>query len=413
MNPYEETPDQPLKGIRVLSMEQAAALPFATRHLADLGAEVIRVQSHKRAVGAYLEGSLFRDKQMLGLDLATPEGPKVFLKIAADCDVVTHNFTPRVMHKYGIDYDAVKAVNEPVIYCSLTGFGATGQWADRPLYGPGAEALSGQNLMIGEAQAATPGRPGTVTYADNICGLNLVFAILAALDARDRHGSGQHIDISLYETGVCQVGAAIAEFSFGGQRPERIGNRDHNYEIHGVFETSGHDRHVAIAVTETQLDTFLKMLELDSPLQLQAMLKQRSGEDVVEKLQSVGIAASLVADAADVSADAQLWSRGYFGSFAGDDEQIPQFGPAWGSGSNLVMQPPRYPGEDNTRVLRDIAGYSQAEISALVADGTIGESKPRQVSPPTASTELRIERGELSRVDADNDDWRTMRKQYP
>jgi len=405
--------DQPLQGIRVLSMEQAAALPFATRHLADLGAEVIRVQSHKRPAGAMLVGSLHRDKLMLGLDLATPQGAEVFLKVAAACDVVAHNFTPRVMHKYGIDYASVKAVNETVIYCSLTGFGSTGQWADRPLYGPGAEAMSGHNLMIGEPQAMTPGRPGTITYADNICGLNLVFAILAALERRDVDNCGQHIDISLYETGVCQVGAAIAEYSFGGALPQRSGNRDDNYAIHGVFETRGQDRHIAIAVTDEQLETFLDALALDSPERLEAMLKQELGEEIAEKLQSVGIAASPVADAADVSADAQLWSRQYFGFFDDHAEPIPQFGPAWGSGGRLDMRFPHHTGANNSEVLGSIAGYSDAEVSELAASGTIGELKPQRAPPRNTTTDERISRGELSRVDADKGRWRLVRDRVP
>jgi|TARA_Y100000310_G_scaffold338190_1_gene427158 formyl-CoA transferase len=415
-------PDLPLQGIRILSMEQAAALPFATRHLADLGAEVIRVQSHKRPAGAVLDGSLCRNKSMLGLDLATPQGATVFLKLAAACDVVAHNFTPRVMHKYGIDYEGVKAVNENVIYCSLTGFGSTGQWADRPLYGPGAEAMSGQNLMIGEPEALTPGRPGTITYADNICGLNLVFAILVALERRDLTSCGEHIDISLYETGVCQVGAAIAEHSFGAPLPQRSGNQDVNYAIHGVIDTRGEDRHIAIAVTDEQLGTFLDALALDSPEQLPALLKQQSCEEITEKLQAAGIAASPVADAADVAGDAHLWSRQHFGFYTGDADQMPQFGPAWGDGGELAMQPPRHTGADNSRVLGSVAGYSAEEISALTENGTVGKVEPKQATPtgsPTGSpigsltrptTDVRIKRGELSRVDVENGGWRAMRK---
>ena len=108
--------DQPLRNIRILSMEQAVALPFATRHLADLGAEVIRVQSHQRVSGTGASGSLFRNKQLVGLDLSAPHGPQLFLKLAANCDVVAHNFTPRVMRKFGIDYDGVKAVNTVVSF---------------------------------------------------------------------------------------------------------------------------------------------------------------------------------------------------------------------------------------------------------------------------------------------------------
>jgi hypothetical protein len=102
------------------------------------------------------------------------------LRVAANCDVVAHNFTPKVMRRYGIDYEGVRSVNADVIYVSLTGFGTTGPWGERPLFGPGAESVSGHNLLIGEPEA-WPGRPGTIVYADNTCGLNCAFAILAAL----------------------------------------------------------------------------------------------------------------------------------------------------------------------------------------------------------------------------------------
>ncbi len=213
-------------------MEQAAALPFATRHLADLGAEVIRVQSHRRAGGG---GELMRDKRQLAIDLATPGGPELFLRVASRCDVVAHNFTPRVMRRYGITYEDVRRVHPRVIYASLTGYGSSGPWSDRPLFGPGAEAVSGQNLLIGEPDATTPGRPGTITYADFVCGLNLVFALLAALDELERTGSGQHIDVSLYETGVAQIGCAVAERAFGGDEPRRIGNDDSSHALPATY----------------------------------------------------------------------------------------------------------------------------------------------------------------------------------
>lgn len=150
---------RPLAGIRVLSMEQAAALPFMSRHLADLGAEVIRVQSHQRRVAGSQYLGNFRNKRLVGLDLATPEGPDLFRKLAAECDIVAHNYTSRVMDKYGLDFESIRQVQPRVIYCALTGYGSTGPWRARPLFGPGAEAMSGQNAMIGEPGALTPGRP--------------------------------------------------------------------------------------------------------------------------------------------------------------------------------------------------------------------------------------------------------------
>ena len=152
---------KPLTGIRVLAMEQAAALPFCTRHLADLGADVYRVQSHNRPVGALQDVGYLRNKKTIGLDLARPDGAEVFRDLAQGCDVVAHNFTPRVMRKFGIDFDALARVNPRIVYCSVTGFGATGPFGDKPLFGPGAEAMSGQNAMMGEPGARIPSRPGT------------------------------------------------------------------------------------------------------------------------------------------------------------------------------------------------------------------------------------------------------------
>ncbi|MEX2373624.1 MAG: CoA transferase, partial [Dehalococcoidia bacterium] len=208
--------DRPLEGIRVLSMEQAAALPFAARHLADLGAEVILVESHARTGRSSLsEADLFRNKRRLGLDLATEGGPDLFRRVAAHVDVMAHNFTPRVMRKFGIDFDGIREVNPDVVYLSITGFGTTGPWGERPLFGPGAEAVSGHNLLIGEPDA-WPGRPGTIVYADNNTGLNAAFAVLAALDHRDTTGEAVHIDLSLYEASIAHVGVAVTERAFGG-----------------------------------------------------------------------------------------------------------------------------------------------------------------------------------------------------
>ncbi|MCZ6889264.1 MAG: CoA transferase [Gammaproteobacteria bacterium] len=214
---------KPLSGIRVLALEQAAALPFATRHLADLGADVYRVQSHRRPVGVMQDVAYLRNKKMVGLDLAHPDGPAVFRDLARGCDVVAHNFTARVMRKYAIDFESIAKVNPRIVYCSVTGFGATGPFGDKPLFGPGAEAMSGQNSMMGEPGALTPGRPGTITYADNVCGLYLLFAVLGALERRANIDGAQQIDVSLYETGAAHIGTVMAERSAGAEQPRPIG----------------------------------------------------------------------------------------------------------------------------------------------------------------------------------------------
>ncbi len=408
-----ETLADALKGIRVLSMEQAAALPFATRHLVDLGAEVIRVQSHNRGAGAPPDRNYQRNKLMLGLDLSRDGGPELFRDLAASCDVVAHNFTPRVMEKYGIDWQSIKAIHPAVIYCSLTGFGATGPWSNRPLFGPGAEAVSGQNLMIGESDGVSTGRPGTITYADNICGLNLVFAILAALDHREETGEGQHIDISLYETGVCQIGAAISEFSFGAPLPGPAANSDINYVVHDVFPSKGRDKCVAIAIGEDQLALLMGTLGIESVDQLERTICESDGDLIADRLQGAGICASIVSDASDIATSSQLWERHYFGAIDESSRSLPLPGPAWGGGRQTQMVKPHQVGADNRQVLSDLLQLTDEQIGSFYEAGVIGEVADSSRRGRQIPVQLRIDRGELSRTDPTRTDWEDMIVRYP
>lgn len=399
-----------LAGVRVLAMEQAVALPFATRHLADLGAEVIRVQSHKRREGGLGQIDLTRNKRQLAIDLASPGGAEVFLKVAATCDIVAHNYTPRVVRQFGIDYERVKAVNPSVIYVSLTGFGTTGPWGERPLFGPGSEAVSGHNLLIGEPDG-WPGRPGTIVYADATCGLTTVFAILAALDHRDRTGEGQHIDISLYETQVSQLGAALAERQLGAE-PHRCGNNDANYTLHGVFDCAGLDRHIAVAVTAAQeaaVAAALGIGRLTETIFAEAV-RDQTAEDVAAQLQALGVAATAVADASDVATDDHFWSRGYFGlverQLTGYEGVFPHMGPAWGGGPAVPVKESRAVGSDSAAILKEVAACTDEEVQALLDSETVGELPPTAGSRPSESNEVRIQRGELSRVEHDFARWR-------
>jgi len=394
---------RPLEGVRVLSMEQAAALPFATRHLADLGAEVIRIEAPGRAsrtVGV----DLFRNKRRVALDLSQPAGPEAFCRIASYCDIVAHNFTPRVMRKFGIDYPSIKALRDDVIYVSLTGFGTTGPWGERPLFGPGAESISGQNHLIGEVDA-WPGRPGTIVYADNICGLHATTAILGALERRQRTGEGQHIDVSLYETAISQIGATVAERAFGDVEPHRAGNTDVRYALHGVFSAAGDDREIAISASEAQLSDVARALGIDGkPTEagLAAAVGSRSAEDVVAALQAAGVAASVVEDSSDQVSDEHLWARSYFGELDLELDDLqgtsPHAGPVWGGGPPQPEHPQNIGGSTRS-VLLDV-GYAETEVDALFAAGVAVEvsGTPAGRIQPVPTDELRIERGELSRV---------------
>ena len=400
---------RPLEGIRVLSMEQAAALPYATRHLADLGADVIRVASPKRPAGGLDNVELVRDKRQLALDLDSPGGPEAFRRVAAGCDVVAHNFTPRVMRKYGIDPAKLRAADPTLVYLSLTGAGTTGPWADRPLFGPGAEAASGHALLIGDPDG-WPGRPGTVTYADNTCGLYAAFAVLAALEERSRTGTGSHIDVSLYETAVSALGPVFAERALGAV-PQRSRNADARFALHGVFAAKGHDRSVAIAATADQLPSVAGVLGIGASPEVAAGFEGEVeiaaatwvAADLVDALQRVGVAAALAADSADVATDPHLRARGWFGVVprAAAGHAVDVSGPAWGGGAEVPMSAAHAVGADSRDVLRDVGGLPDAEIDDLMAAGTVGDlvapSRPGTSSDPV----VRIDRGELSRVDVD------------
>lgn len=404
--------EAPLAGIRVLALEQAVALPVCTRHLADMGAEVIRVQSHARRIPSLTEIDLTRNKLQLALDLTIEGASEAFLRVAANCDVVAHNYTPRVVRQFGIDYEAVRKVNPEVIYVSLTGFGTTGPWGERPLFGPGAEAVSGHNLLIGDPDG-WPGRPGTIVYADTNCGLNAAFAVIAALEERDRTGRGQHIDVSLYETSVAQLGPILAEVQLGA-KPARSGNSDANFAIHGVFDSQQADRHIALAVRRDQLETLAGALEISnlSDVAVCEVLAARDAREVAECLQVVGIAASVVADASDVAQDEHFWARGFFGlvqrrSGGVPEGRYPHMGPAWGAGLAAGMEEARPVGADSAKVLRELGGYSDDEVAVLFQQGATASAVTGDGSTPRnpAAEALRVERGELARIDSIHDGW--------
>jgi crotonobetainyl-CoA:carnitine CoA-transferase CaiB-like acyl-CoA transferase len=385
-------------------MEQAAALPFATRHLADLGADVIRVQSHKRPAADSYDIELTRNKRQRAIDLAAPGGPDAFRRVAAACDIVCHNFTPQVVRKFGIDYASLRALRPDIIYLELTGFGTDGPWRARPLFGPGAEALSGHNLLIGDPHR-WPGRPATITYADNNCGLYTVLALTDALARKDRLGIGSHLDISLYETSVSQLGPVLAERGLGAV-PERNLNADVAYAIQGSYPSADPGRFGAVSVPHGAAATAAAALgaAIGSEADLAAALAALPAGDAVATLQAVSIPAAVVADAAALVTDEHLWKRGYFGLLErtdhGLDGEYVYSGPPFGGGADADIRPAHPVGADSREILGSVGGFPPAEIDELVAAGAVGTGAPARPGPE-ADAGTRVDRGELSRVDLD------------
>jgi formyl-CoA transferase len=226
-------PPLPLDGIRVLDVCQVMAGPFCCMLLADLGADVIKVEppegdQARRAMGFKLKGddslgflNMNRNKRSITLDLKSDAGRKAFLRLAETADVIVENYRPGAMKKLGVDYEAARAVNPAIIYASISGFGQTGPWADRPGFDLIAQGASGVISVTGDP-AGPPARAG-VPVTDIGCSLFTVYAILAAYIGRKATGRGQYIDASLYEAGIAFAIWDISEYWGTGHVPGRLG----------------------------------------------------------------------------------------------------------------------------------------------------------------------------------------------
>ena len=223
----------PLEGIRVLDVSQVMAGPFACMLLGDLGADVIKIEppeggdQTRRAMGFKMKGSdsfgflnMNRNKRSVTLDLKTEADREIFFKLAETADVIVENYRPGVMKKLGIDYETVRARNPRIIYASISGFGQTGPWSQRPGFDLIAQAASGIMSITGEPDAP-PAKSG-VPVTDIGCSLFAVYAILAAYIGRERTGEGQYIDASLFDAGIAFAIWDISEFWGTGRVPGRI-----------------------------------------------------------------------------------------------------------------------------------------------------------------------------------------------
>ena len=218
-----------LSHIRVLDLSRVLAGPWCSQHLADLGAEVIKIErpgsgDETRAWGPpYLQDadgndtteaayylSCNRGKKSLTLDISTPAGQDIVRKLAAKSDVVLENYKVGQLKKYGLHYDDLNAINPKLVYCSITGFGQTGPWRHRPGYDFIIQGLGGLMSITGERDDLPGGGPQKVGVAvtDLMTGMYSTIAILAALIHRDRSGTGQYIDMALLDVSVAKIGRA-------------------------------------------------------------------------------------------------------------------------------------------------------------------------------------------------------------
>lgn len=205
-----QLPPLPLQGIRVLDVSQVMAGPFACMMLADLGADVIKVEppegdQTRSSIGFKMKGpdsmgflNLNRNKRSVTLDLKSDEGREMFYKLAKTADVIVENYRPGVVQRLRIDYESIKAINPKIVYASISGFGQSGPWASRPGFDLMAQAMSGVMSVTGY-KGGKPVKAG-VPVADIGCALFAVYGVLSAYIGAQRSGEGQHIDASLFDS---------------------------------------------------------------------------------------------------------------------------------------------------------------------------------------------------------------------
>ncbi len=243
----------PLDHIKVLDLTRARAGPTAVRQLADWGADVVWIElppdpeRNAEALTGARHGpdflNLHRNKRSLTLNLKSDEGREVFFRLAKDADVIVENYRPNVKHRLGIDYEAVRAVNPRIVYGSISGFGQTGPYANRPGVDQIAQGMGGLMSITG-LPGQGPVRVG-IPIADLTSGMYLAQGILLALLDRERTGEGQWVHTSLLEAQIAMLDFQAARWLIDGERPPQAGN-DHPTGIPtGVFETA--DGHINIA----------------------------------------------------------------------------------------------------------------------------------------------------------------------
>ena len=257
----------PLSGIRVLDLTRILAGPWATQNLADLGAEVIKIENpdggddtrkmgppfvRHAATGELDDASYFlscnRGKESVAIDLATADGRALVRALAARCDVLVENYKVGGLRKYGLDYATLHAELPSLVYCSITGFGQCGPYAQRAGYDYLIQGMGGLMSVTGEPDEVPGGGPqrAGVALADILSGMYAGMAILAALRHRDQGGGGQHIDISMLDVQVAVLANQAMNFLTTGVAPRRLGNGHPNIAPYQAFRAS--DGHLILAV---------------------------------------------------------------------------------------------------------------------------------------------------------------------
>lgn len=405
--------DGPLRGVRILDLTHVWAGPLGTRILADLGADVIKIEaptSRGPREGARFNFSgwiggepgdepwnrvavfvkLQRNKRSVAMDLKTDAGRETFLELVAVADVVIENFSAEAMPALGLGYDALSRANPSIIYMAMPGYGKDGPYRDWVAFGPTVEAMSGLSHVLGYG----PEEPRNTAMAlmDPIAAVNAAGAIVTALREREATGRGSFLEMSLHESGVVFCGPWLVEHQLGGN-VERIGNRHPAMAPHGVYPSRGEDAWVAIACRDDRdwrglcslvgagLDPSASLAERRTGCEaidakISAWTAARTREEGAVALQAAGVPAGPVNVTPDMTADPQVRERGFFVPLEPGPTPVPGNPIKMaGIGSGDWTPCPRL-GADNAAILRDWLDYDDERIAEMERDGVLADKPP-------------------------------------
>jgi benzylsuccinate CoA-transferase BbsF subunit len=402
-------PPGSLAGVKILELGAGAAGPVATRYFADHGARVVKVESSKRPDflrlihhtgsdphgldGAPMYVLMNPNKQSVSIDMSRSEGVELVKRLVDWCDVLSENFSPRAMKRWGLDYQSLRPRKPDLIMVSSCLFGQTGPQRMYPGFGGQGSAISGFNHLTGWPDREAVGPYGTIT--DSLSPRYVALLIAAALLHRRQTGEGQYVDVSQIETGVYSLSEMMVRYSANGEVMERRGNRCEFAAPHGIYPCRGEDGWIAVAVfSDVEWRALRRAMgnpafaqdprfagtdgriehadELDG--YLARWTKDFEPYALMEKLRAAGVEAGVVQTADDLGRDPQLAHRGHFQTLDHvhlGPMQFENYGIRLSDSAPHLRTPGPNLGEHNREVLTDCVGLTEDEIRELEREGVL------------------------------------------